>query len=193
MTWLLGGPETPATHPTSAVFPSLWRGRTAGRVGAWPSVVLSLAIVVSVLVSWSTPAVRQVLRQSVIRLPTTYTELHFTRTPAMGRGEAVVPISLVMHGSHEAPRRLHIWLATVGGQVTATTTVTVTAKPNTTAGTVVRLPLQGNAVIVNVALLGHAQTLHYRLDRSAPSVPRGTQRPPLALSSSPRAGMTAPL
>lgn len=174
MTRLLGDTENPATHPSPPVRPAQQRGKARGRAAIWAWAAVALAIGVGVPLLWSRPAVPLALHQSFTRLPTTYTELYFTRPPAAGHGEAVVPISLVIHGSREAPARLRVWLSAAGGKATATTTVTLAAKPETQVTTVVRLPLEGRSVIVNVALLGNTQMLHFRLDHSAPSSSGGT-------------------
>jgi hypothetical protein len=164
-----------ATHSSSPIQPSRQRRKISGQVRIWVWIVVTVAIATTAIAVCFNASLYRIMRQSFTRMPTTYTELYFTRTPTTRRGEVAVPVSLVRHGSGEVPYRLRVSLVAADGRVTTTTIVTVAAKPGAQAGTVVRLPVRRHAVIVNVALLGHTQAVHYRLDNSrtpVPEVPR---------------------
>lgn len=144
--------------------------RTRRRPKAFAVVVL---LVLAVAVALAFPAVRQELRQSFTALPASYTELYFTEAPAVEGGTAVVPVSLVPHGTDGRDYDVRVWLRAPDGRVTADTTTTVAAEPGEPARTVARLPLPdgatGDGTVVHVALTGLEQTLHFRLDaRSTP-------------------------
>ncbi|MDT3400664.1 hypothetical protein RKE29_29365, partial [Streptomyces sp. B1866] len=142
------------------------RHRRAPRGRARRALLALLAVVAVAAAAWSVPDVREELRASFTRLPSTYTELYFTRAPGVERGAVVVPVSLVGHGEHaDRTHRLRVWLETSGGRVTASVTAAVPGREGRPASAVVRLPVRrGDApAAVRVALLGHDQTLRYRL------------------------------
>jgi hypothetical protein len=162
--------EDTGALPIEPIRPSARRGETGDRPARWRvvSVLAGLAAVgMAVGALWFVPAVRQMLRESFTRLPTTYTELYFSQAPTAGHGKVAVPVSLVEHGDHAVPLRLQVWLTAPSGTVTAKATVTLAPSLDAPAGTVVHLPLHAlpphSHVVVHVALLGHTQALHYRL------------------------------
>jgi len=146
-------------------------GPATRRTRVIAALVITAAVAVAVPALWALPAVRLVLRQSFTRLPTPYTELYFTANPAADGTTAVVPLTVVEHGPDAATLRLRVWLATSADPNGAGTTVTLRSAPGHPAETVVRLPLPSSGgAVVEVALLGTSQGLHYRLVGAAPSI-----------------------
>lgn len=133
--------------------------RTPGRI-----VAAAVAAFILAAAAWAAPPVRKELLASFTRLPSTYTELYFTRTPVAAHGTALVPLSVVDHGPQPSTYRLRVRLVTTAGQTTAETTVRLTPRrTDVPQETTVRLPYTRRAAVVHVALLGHGQTLHYDL------------------------------
>lgn len=123
--------------------------------------VVLLVLVVTVVGVLVTPAARRELRASFTRLPSSYTELYFTSAPSVARAHVVVPVSVVRHGGGNGTYGLRVWLVSSTGRTTASTTLTVRSQDRTS--TTVRLPLAKGAQAVNVALLGHPESLHFRV------------------------------
>ncbi|MFJ8463593.1 hypothetical protein [Streptomyces swartbergensis] len=175
MSPLLVHPKTarpPRRAPTLDAEPASGRRRRRVPTGVrW--VVALLVVVVSVVVAVSVPVVRQELRQSFSPVPSQYTELYFTRPPAIERTTAVVPVSVVGHGAEERTYRLRVWLESPAGRVLESTTTTLTSRPDEPEPTVVRLPLRQDPVVVHVALLGHDPSLHFRLGADSAPAPEG--------------------
>ncbi|MET9108829.1 hypothetical protein ABZX29_19905, partial [Streptomyces zhihengii] len=134
-----------------------------------------LAVAVAVAVACFAPGVRSVLRESFTEIPASYTELYFTSPPALDKNTAVVPVSVVSHGDAGLTHRVRVLVEAPGGRVTASTTRTVTA-PATDVRTasVVRLPVSDGGSVVRVELVGHDQTLHFRLGAPGSPTPQGT-------------------
>lgn len=149
------------------------RRRSSAPAGVrWAAAVLTVVVVA--VAAWSTPAVRRELRASYTRLPSPSTEMYFTRAPAVEHATAVVPVSLIDHGASTATYRLRVWLESSNGRVMASATTMLAPRPDVLTPTVVRLPLRKGSVVVHVALLGHVQTLHFRLGSSRLPNPKGT-------------------
>jgi len=170
-----------ATTPVPKPAPPAHHGRrrrpgpATHRTRVIAALVITAIVAVAVPALWALPAVRLVLRQSFTRLLTPYTELYFTTDPAADGTTAVVPLTVVEHGPDAATLRLRVWLATPadpnGTGTGAGTTVTLRSAPGHPAETVVRLPLPSSGgAVVEVALLGTSQGLHYRLVGAAPSI-----------------------
>jgi len=123
--------------------------------------VMLLVLVVAVVGVLVTPAARRELRASFTRLPSSYSELYFTSAPSVAHGHVVVPVSVVRHGGGNGTYGLRVWLVSSTGRTTASTTLTVRSQDRTS--TAVRLPLAKGAQVVNVALLGHPESLHFRV------------------------------
>jgi len=164
MTSVLEETGTPAPHLESAP-----RG-PARRVGL---VITTVAVAVLVTIALAVPRVRLELRRSYTRLPAEYTELYFGKDPSLERTPsgylAIVPVSVVRHGTGATRYALDLSLSTGDGQVVDSSTVTVDAEPEVPVATVVRLGpvpsrFASGATVVQVSLAGHPQTLHYRLD-----------------------------
>jgi hypothetical protein len=79
---------------------------------------------------------------------------------------AVVPVSLVDHGSGTGTYELRVWLESSHGLVGASTTTTLVSQPDVPVTTIVRLALPKGTAVVHVDLLGHTQKLHFRLGSS---------------------------
>jgi hypothetical protein len=123
--------------------------------------VAVLAAVVAAAALCGLPAVRKQLRESFTRMPDGYEELYFTSTPTVSGDTALVPITLRDHGTATTTYRVRAWLRSGTGPVTAVDTASITPRPD--AGAVLRLrPFHGPATVY-VELLGHTQTLHFRL------------------------------
>ncbi|MFI9270104.1 hypothetical protein ACIGXM_05240 [Kitasatospora sp. NPDC052896] len=176
MTSLLGRTGTPAVQPPPRPVDRRRRGagRGGGRPGRRRAVLAAVAVLVAATVGpvlWAQPAVRLALRQSFTRIPADYTELYFTQSPTTSGGDAVVPISLVQHGTPGQSLQLRVSLTRPDGTVTASSTVTLVPKPDAAVGTTVRLPLPEPDAVVQVALLGTAQTLRYRFPQPKAPTP----------------------
>ncbi|GAB2700509.1 hypothetical protein GCM10010442_17970 [Kitasatospora kifunensis] len=137
-----------------------------------------LAVVVAAAIAgpllWAQPAVRLALRQTFTQIPANYDELYFTQLPTTAGGQAVIPLSVVQHGTPTPNLQLRVSLTTSGGTVTGSSTVTLVPKPDTAVDTTVRLPLTEPDAVVQVALLGHDQTLHYRFQAAASPEPKAS-------------------
>ncbi|MEY9839940.1 hypothetical protein [Streptacidiphilus sp. EB103A] len=170
----LGTNTEQPSGPTDNVPPRLRRGgHSRASVGVRMIAVLLTAVVVAIA-AWSTPAVRQQLRASFTRLPSPYTELYFTRAPSIEHALAVVPVSLVDHGTGTGTYSVKVWLEGSDGRVTASTTTTLVPQPDVPVSTVVRLAPPRGAFVVHVELLGHTQKLHFRLGSSSLPTSKGT-------------------
>ncbi|WP_327066258.1 hypothetical protein [Kitasatospora sp. NBC_01302] len=181
MTSLLGKVPDPVQSPTPRPPHRARRRRGpdgAGRRSARRRGAAVLAAVLAVLVAapllWAQPAVRLALRQTFTRIPADYDELYFTQLPTTAGGQAVIPLSVVQHGTPTATLQLRVSLTTPGGTVTGSSTVTLVPKPDTAVGTTVRLPLTEPDAEVQVALVGHDQALHYRFQAAASPDPKAT-------------------
>ena len=170
-------PSPQQTAPVSHPGPER-RRRRRHRVGVPTAVVLLILVVgaVSVLVI---PAARRELRESFTRVPSSYTELYFTSPPVVERAQVLVPVSVVVHGDGDRDGskrtyRLRVWLESPGGGTTASTTTTLTERPDGPTSTTVRLPLRPGDLVVHVALLDHSQTLHFRLGTHSPENSQGS-------------------
>ncbi|GAA1943474.1 hypothetical protein [Kitasatospora viridis] len=155
------------------------RGRDPGarrpgrrRVGAGLAALLAAAVALPLL--WAQPAVRLAVRQTFTEIPADYDELYFTQLPTTAGGQVVVPLTVVQHGTPGPGLRLQVSLTAPSGTVLGTTTVTLAPEPDTPVGTTVRLPLTEPDAEVRVALLGHDQTLHYRLQATASPDPKAS-------------------
>lgn len=138
-----------------------------------PSKRLALicAVVVVVLIgTWSVPAVHTVLRQSFTRLPAPYTQLYFTGQPSVNGTTLSVPVTVDGRGTAARSFAVKVWLVNAAGKTDASTTVTLTPKDGVSA-TVVSLQIPGDAEVVFVNLVGHPETLHYRIAGVPVSVP----------------------
>jgi hypothetical protein len=134
-------------------------------------VALALAAT-ALVVAAATPAVRVELRRSFTRMPAEYAELSFTGVPAIRpygtRSAAVVAVTLLDHGAADRDFAVRFTLARPGGAVLRTATAAIRARPEEPAGVVRRLTVPGRSptgpYLVAVALIGHPQTLHYRIE-----------------------------
>ncbi|WP_329570990.1 hypothetical protein [Kitasatospora sp. NBC_01266] len=137
-------------------------------------VVVILAAALTGALLWSQPAVRLAVRQSFTEIPANYDELYFTQLPTAAGGQAVIPLSLVQHGTHTAGLQLRVQLTTPAGTVTGGSTVTLLPEPNTPVSTTVRLPLTESDEVVQVALVGTDQTLRYSFQTAASPEPKAS-------------------
>jgi len=148
------------------------RSPAAGRAGRMPARLLVLAAVIAVAVAALTPAVRLELRRSFTRLPSEYVELYFTAVPALrpyGKGSvAVVAVSLLDHGAAERDYQVRFTLTRTSGAAVSTSTAPLHTRPEQPAAVLVRLKIPDRTAtgpyLVQVALIGRPQTLHYRID-----------------------------
>ncbi|MFJ8474530.1 hypothetical protein [Kitasatospora sp. NPDC094011] len=181
MTEPLGGvqgltpPPAPPSHRAGRR-PGGPPGRRRPRLRALALLAAVLATAVAVPLLWAQPMVRLALRQTFTRIPADYDELYFTQLPTTAGGQAVIPLSVVQHGTPTPNLQLRVSLTTPGGTVTGSTTVTLVPKPDTPVGTTVHLPLTEPDAEVQVALLGHDQTLHYRFQATASPEPEASPR-----------------
>ncbi|MFF7634655.1 hypothetical protein ACFZB9_16075 [Kitasatospora sp. NPDC008050] len=172
MTALLG--KLPVHSPPPRSPRRAGRRRGPGRRRTTVAAAAVLAVLVAGLLVWTQPAVRLALRQTFTRIPADYDELYFTQSPTTAGGQAVIPLSVVQHGTPTATLQLRVSLTTPGGAVTGSSTVTLVPKPDTAVGTTVRLPLTEPDAQVQVALLGHDQALHYRFQATASPDPKAS-------------------
>ncbi|MDQ1050198.1 hypothetical protein [Streptomyces sp. V4I2] len=142
-------------------------------IGGRTAAALLILVVIVAVVAVLTPAVRRELRQSFTQMPTRYTELYFTRLPTVEHDVAVVPVSLVDHGSGSRTYRIQVRLATSDGRFTASTVTNLAPRPGVPTPVVARLPLSSDSAVVHVALLDHRQTLHFRLSARGSPTPGG--------------------
>jgi uncharacterized membrane protein len=164
-------PEQQAVPVSRERLPRL-RRRRRKLVGR--TVMVLLILVVGAVSVWATPAARRELRESFTRLPSAYTELYFTSAPVVERAQVSVPVSVVTHGADKRTYRLRVWLESSGGRTTASTTTTLTGRLNSQTSTIVHLPLRRGVQVVHVSLLGHSQTLHFRLGTHGSEIPKGS-------------------
>jgi hypothetical protein len=118
--------------------------------------LLSLAAVAQV------PAVKTVLRQSFTQLPATSAELYFTSSPSVSGSALNVPIAVNLHAMSARSVTVKVWLENGAGAPDAATSVTLTPEHGA-AAKVVTLQVPTDAEVVYVNLVGHPQTLHYRI------------------------------
>ena len=169
MSPFLGSLKTPLqqeTAPVGHARPESRRRRLA--------VVMLFVLVVAVVGVLVTPAARRELRESFTQLPSSYTELYFTRAPSVAHGHVVVPVSVVRHGHSTGNDRLHVWLESSGGRTTASTTTTLPERPDGRTATIARLPLRHGAQVVHVRLLGHPESLYFRLGAGSTENTKGS-------------------
>ena len=133
---------------------------------------LLLPVVIAAVVVASTPAGRAELRRSFTRIPTEYAELYFTGVPAVGPNgigsAAVVAVTLLDHGAAEREFQVRFTLTRPSGAVVSTSTAALRARPEVPAAVTQRLPVphrrRTDPYLVQVALIGQPQTLHYLID-----------------------------
>lgn len=133
------------------------------------ALVLAVGLVAGL---WSVPSVRTVLLQSFTRQQAPFTELYFTDTPRFDGGTLIVHVAVNAHGTGAAPLRLKMTLESRGGKVLNTRTVGLKPKDGKAVPVVARFPKTSDTARVRVALVGHAQSLHYTF--VAPRNPSGT-------------------
>lgn len=163
-----GRPRSPRRVPAGLRMPF--------RVRVFASLVLVTAIVATL--AWTTPAVRLEVRRSFTQVPSEFTELYFTQKPALERSTigftAVVPLSIVRHGTHPHTYGVVVSIATASGHIRASSTIRLGVRPGVPTPTVIRLPAGEPAdasgteqvsggLVVFVALPDQQQRLHYRL------------------------------
>ncbi|WP_330455738.1 hypothetical protein OIB37_01970 [Streptomyces sp. NBC_00820] len=160
-----GSAPEPRRHRRVAAKTRKRARRTPGRALAGGAALCALALAACVL-----PQVRHELRASFTRLPSTYTELYFTREPSLAHGEIVAPLTLVDHGDSPGRYRLRTWLTTATGKRIGSRTDTLAPRRTEVPVTMTaRLSVAGGAqrgsgpVVVHVALVGRSQSLHFTL------------------------------
>jgi hypothetical protein len=126
--------------------------------------VLALGAAVVVLLAGLSlvPSVKTELLQSFTRLPTGYTELYFTATPSVNGIELSIPVAVVAHATAAKSVTLKVWLVDAAGIVDSSTLVTLTPHGGVAKG-VITVKVTAKAQVVYVRLLGHSETLHYRI------------------------------
>lgn len=160
--------------------PSQQETAPAGQTGPLhrrrPRLVLAvlLVLVVAVVGALATPAARRELRESFTQMPAAYTELYFMSVPAVRHGQVVTQVAVIRHGDGTGPYRLHAWLESPAGRTTASTTTTLGDQPDGRMSTIVRLPLRPGSQLVRVVLLGHSESLHFRLAPSSFETPQSS-------------------
>lgn len=179
-------PDAPPPGAGTPPGPDKDAGRGGGRAPRRPrgrrpahlrliAALLAVAVAVAVAVACFAPGVRSVLRESFTQIPASYTELYFTSPPTLDGNTATVPVSVVPHGDAGLTHRVRVLVEAPGGRVTASTTRTVTAPAaDVRTASVVRLPVSDGGSVVRVELVGHDQTLHFRLGAPGSPTPRGT-------------------
>ncbi|MFF9816440.1 hypothetical protein [Streptomyces sp. NPDC014006] len=160
-------PSQQEAAPTGQVRPERRRRRR-------PVLITLLVLIVAVVGVLVTPAARRELRESFARLPSSYTELYFTTAPAVSHAQVVVPVSVVRHGDSKGTDRLRVWLESSTGRTTASATTTLTERPGGRMSTITRLPLRQGGQVVHVALLGHPESLHFRLGAGSSENTKGS-------------------
>jgi hypothetical protein len=115
---------------------------------------------------WEIPAKGTLLRQSFTRLPDRYTELYFSSPPTVNSGIVTVPIALIDHGDHSM-LQLRTLVRDGSGRVTSQITTAVQPHRDVPVTFAVHLPEAAGQSQVQVDLLDHPQTLHYRLGSPA--------------------------
>jgi hypothetical protein len=153
------------------------RGRTRSATPTRRIVITSLALLT--LASLAIPRVRTELHQSFTRLPSTYTELFFAETPtatAVNRRRVItVPAAVLHHGSAAQRFTVRMTISDPAGAAIAMSEQSVNAVPDkvVAASFATRLPRgrtgtragrPAGSYLITVALPGHPQTLHFRLD-----------------------------
>jgi hypothetical protein len=131
----------------------------------------TVLIAVAVAAAW-TPAVRLELRRSFTRLPAEYAELWFTGAPAIrpygARSAAFVAVTLLDHGATARDHEIRFTLTGSGGAVLSSFTAELHTRPEVPAAVTQPLRIGDRRAtgpyLVEVALTGRAQTLHYRID-----------------------------
>jgi len=140
---------------------------------------LGIALVAAIVVAvafWA-PAVRLELRRSFTRLPTQYAELYFVGAPVIrpygARSAADVSVTLVDHGATGRDYELRFTLTNPAGAVVSTTAAALPARPEVPATVRQWLKIPDRdptgPYLVQVALTGQPQTLHYRIDHKGGS------------------------
>ena len=125
------------------------------------SSVSSVMIGLAAWAVWEIPA-GTLLRQSFTRLPDRYTELYFFSPPSVNSGIVTVPIALIDHGD-DSVLQLRILVRDTSGRATAQTTTSVQPRRDVPVTFFVLLPETQDQSQVQVDLLNHPQTLHYRI------------------------------
>jgi hypothetical protein len=120
-----------------------------------------------------TPWVQTVLRQSFSQLPTPYTELYFTSTPAVDGTTLNVPVTIDEHDNASAIVSLKVWLVDDSGKTDAAVTSKLTPEGGVTH-TTVSVPVPAAAEVVYVQVAGRPETLHYRFAGVSVPVVTGT-------------------
>ena len=122
----------------------------------------ALVIGLAAWAAWEIPATRTLLRQSFTRLPDRYIELYFSNPPSVHSGTVTVPITLIDHGD-DSILQLRILARDNSGGVTAQTTKAIQPHKDAPVTFSVDLPGAPDQEQVQVDLLDHPQTLHYRI------------------------------
>ena len=150
-----------------------WLGPSAaGRSGWRFARFLILPAVIVVVAAALTPLGRTELRRSFTRMPTEYAELYFTGVPVVRpygrRSAAVVAVTLLDHGAAGRDFQVRFTLAGPSGAMVSTSTAAFHARPEVPVAVLRRLRIphrtSSGPYLVQVALIGQPQTLHYRID-----------------------------
>ena len=126
----------------------------------------ALVIGLAAWAAWEIPTTRALVRQSFTRLPDRYIELYFSSPPSVHSGTVTVPITLIDHGD-DSVLQLGILARDTSGRVTAQTTKAVQPRRDAPVTFSVDLPGAPDQGQVQVDLLDHPQTLHYRIGNAA--------------------------
>ncbi|MEU3840873.1 hypothetical protein AB0E88_12675 [Streptomyces sp. NPDC028635] len=137
-------------------------------------VLVVLAVLVVVVGVLLTPAARRELRESFTQMPASYSELYFMSVPAVRHDQVVTQVAVIRHGVDTGPYRLRAWLESPAGRTTASATTTLTEQPDGRMSVIVRLPLRPGSQLVRVALVGHRESLHFRLSPSSFETPKSS-------------------